>query len=213
MKYLLSSFKFQASSSKLQDGGFTLIETLVAISIFAVMMLSITLFFATLYKEQGRDIARIQNVEIAGRAVDGINGEIRKMRRAENGYSPLSAAEAQRLVFYSDVDNDSLTEKIEYILNGTNLERRLTEPGGALDYSGAPIVSVVASNVVNGVNPIFRYYDESYTGTEPPLANPVNVTRVRIIEISLDINTDTVRLSTPVHIETKVQPRNLKSYD
>lgn len=202
-------------TNKIQNSnkGFTIIEMIIAISVFSVMMLVVTSFFVTLYREQGADIARIQSTKMAGRAIDNINGEIRKMNRAENGAFSLESAQAQTLIFYSDVDNDGLTEKIEYTLNGIDFERELTEPGASLDYSVAPIMTIVAKNVMNGANPIFRYYDKNYTGSEDSLSSPVNVTEVRLIEISLDINTDEKYLSSSIRIETKIQPRNLRSFN
>jgi len=193
--------------------GFTFIEMLFAISVFAIMSLVVVAFFITLYKEQSADVARIQSINVAGSAIEKIHGEIRKMNRAEDGAYSLESAQGQTLIFYSDVDNDGLTEKIEYFLNGADFERKLIEPGAGLDYSGTPTTTIIAGNVVNGAGPIFKYYNENYTGTQNALADPVNVTEVRLIEITLDINTDEKNLSSPIHIETKVQPRNLKSFN
>lgn len=200
----------------LNDKGFTLIEMMVAIIILVVMMLTITRFFVTLYREQGTDVVRLQSVESAGRAIDNLHSEVRKMNRGANGSYYIASAQAQTLIFYSDVDNDGLTEKIEYILNGTNLERKLTEPGALKDYSGAPTTTVVVNNVVNGTDPVFQYYDENYiplaSPAPSPLASPVNVTQIKLIEIDFDISTDINKLPGPIHVETKIQPRNLPSY-
>jgi four helix bundle protein len=203
-----SRFKIRDSSKN----GFTLLEMLVAISIFSIMMLAIIVFFVYIYRQQADDIVRINRTDIAGRAIEEMSSEMRKMNRAENGSFALESAQSQTLIFYSDVDNDSLTERIEYSLNGTDLERKLIEPGGSLDYSGEEVITVVASGIVNGAEAVFKYYGQDYTGSEDPLEEPVNVTEVRLISISLDINTDE-GLSGPLHIETKVQPRNLKDFE
>jgi prepilin-type N-terminal cleavage/methylation domain-containing protein len=199
-------------SSKFQDNGFTLVETLVAISIFTIIMFAITAFFVHIYRQQADDIVRINRIDIAGRAIEKMSGEMRKMNRAENGSFALESAQSQTLIFYSDIDNDGLTERIEYSLNGTDLERKLTEPGESLDYSGEETTTIIASGIVNGAEKVFKYYNQDYTGSEDPLAEPVNVTEVRLIGINLDINADNSLLN-PLQIETKIQPRNLKDFE
>lgn len=205
--------KLPITNYQLQNSGFTLIEMIIAIAIFAIVMLAITTFFTILYKEQGTDIVKIEGTNIAGRALEKMGSEIRKMNRAENGTFAIELADGQNLIFYSDVDNDGQTERIEYLLNGTDLERKLTEPGASLDYSGGETITSAASYVRNGTDPIFAYYDETYTGSEAPLACPANVTQIKVIGISMDINMNENYSSGLTHTETKIHPRNLKSFD
>ena len=210
---------FQNSKFKIQnsgESGFTLIELIIAIAILVIITVAINLFFINLYKEQASDIARIKRIDIAGKTIETMSSEIRKMNRAENGSFPLEVVQEQELVFYSDVDNDGLTERVEYSLNGTILERKLVEPGGDLDYSGAETITVITDGIRNGTDPLFKYYDENYTGddeNEDPLFEPINVTSVQIIEIILDINTDEKYLSSPLRVETKIHPRNLRNFN
>ncbi len=208
MNFLNSKFKIHHSKN-----GFTLIETIIAIAIFAIVMLAITSFFTMIYREQAADIVKLEGTNIAGRALEKIGSEVRKINRAENGAFGIELADEQDFIFYSDVDNDGQTEKIEYFLNGINLERRLTEPGALLDYSGAAAVTSAASYVRNGASPIFAYYNETYTGSEAPLAYPANVTQIKVVGISIDINVNENYFSGLAHTETKIHPRNLKSFD
>lgn len=201
-------------SNTLQENkGFTLIETLMAIFIFTLIIFAAVAMFVVLYKEQAADFARIESTEKASNAIEKMAKEIRKINRGENGNYFFQTVGAQDVVFFSDVDNDGLTEKIEYILNGAEIERRLTEPGAGADYSGGAATAIVADNVRNGANSIFSYYDSSYTGSESALAEPVNATNVSLVGISLDVNTDLNSLLSPIHVETKVHPRNLKSFN
>ncbi len=195
-----------------KKSGFTLIETMVVIGIFVLLVGGVTAFFAYLYRQQGSDVAKIENISAASRVLETMSNEIRKMNRAEDGTFPLEFAQAQTLIFYSDVDGDGLTEKIEYSLDGTNLERKLTEPGGSLDYSGEAVTTIMLEGVRNGADPLFKYYDESYTGTQDPLAEPVNVTEVRLVEINLKVNVNENQ-AVSFTLETKVHPRNLKNFN
>ena len=206
-------FMFHIPYSKFYDKGFTLVELIIAVAILAIMAAAISAFFISLYKEQTSDIARIGRIDAAGKAIEKMSGEIRKMNRAENGIFPLEVAQEQVLVFYSDVDDDGLTERIEYSLDGSALKKKLIEPGDSLDYSGEETTTVIVDGIRNGTEPIFKYYDENYTGSEDPLSEPINVTSVKIIEVILDINADEKYLSSPLRAETKVHPRNLRNFE
>ncbi len=198
----------------LHDNGFTLIEMIITLAILVIMTGVIVTFFIFLYHEQAADIIRIRRINIASHAIKIMSSEIRKMSRAEDGSYTIESASGQTLIFYSDVDNDGLTEKIEYSLSGTNLERKIIEPtGDPYEYTSAETVTVTARDIRNGTDPIFKYYDESYTGSEASLGDPVNVTAIKLIEISLDINSDNNYLTQPFHIETKIHPRNLKEFN
>lgn len=195
------------------NNGFTLVEILLAVFIFLIIMSAAVALFITLYKNQASDSARIESAEKASNSIEKMANEIRKINRGENGNFFFQIVLPQRIVFFSDIDNDSLTEKVEYILNGNEIERRITEPGATLDYSGTEVISVVADNVRNGASAIFTYYGSDYTGSGSALTDPVNATDISLVGISLDINTDTASLSSPIHIETKIHPRNLKIFN
>ena len=209
--------------------GFTLIEMLITMSILVIMIGAVIAFFILLYREQATDIIRIRRISVASQAIKKMSLEIRKINRAENAAFPIEDAQEQTLVFYSDVDNDGMTEKIRYALFGTELKKMITEPTGGDPYVySEPDVSdpnnypvIIASDVVNGANPVFRYYNKNYTGSGDPLplmdpvGSPVrvNVTEIKLVEINLDINPDNDYLTQPFHIETKVHPRSLKEFN
>lgn len=205
--------KININNTLQKKGGFTLIETLMTIFIFSVIMVAAVAMFASLYKDQAADIAKIESTEKASNAVEIMAKEIRKINRGENGNYFFQVVQSQRLVFFSDVDNDSLTEKIEYILDGTELKRQLTEPGADADYSGGATTTIVADNVRNGADAVFDYYNSSYTGSGSSLTEPVNAVEVSLVEINLDISTNLQSLSSPIHVETKIHPRNLKNFN
>ncbi|MEJ0021476.1 MAG: hypothetical protein WDN47_02725 [Candidatus Doudnabacteria bacterium] len=49
-------------------------------------------------------------------------------------------------------------------------------------------MNLVQKDVANGANPIFYYYDGTYSGVvENPLVQPLNVTAVKLVKINLTI--------------------------
>jgi len=195
--------------------GFTLVEALIAMAILVIMMGAVTAFFVFLYREQAADLVRIERINIANQAIKTISFEIRKINRGEDGSYPIESAQNQSLIFFSDIDNDGLTEKITYFLSGTELKRTITEPtGDPYQYVSPGDPVTIVKDVRNGTDPIFKYYDENYTGSQSPLeGDPINVTEIKLIGINLDINSDNRYLTKPLHIETKVHPRNLKNFN
>lgn len=193
-----------------QVSGFTLIETLVAVAVFTILMFAVNALFLSLYKQQNIDMSMIERASRAGRVLENMGKELREMGRGEDGSFSLIVTGPQELSFFSDVNSDDLSEKITYRLNSTDLEKIIVSPGDDSSYSGEGELTVVCEGVQNGVEPIFKYYDDSYSGSEDPMSYPIGVLNVKLIGINLDVNTENSRLSDPLSIETKIQLRNLK---
>jgi len=67
----------------------------------------------------------------------------------------------------------------------------------------------VVHNVVVGTSTIFSYYDENFTGGEPPLTFPVTISEIRMIEVSISAQ-DTGQIS-PASFSIRTTPRNLRA--
>ena len=111
---------------------------------------------------------------------------------------------SQSFTFYSDIDNDSLKEKIRYYLSGAILKKGVIKPNGnPLQYNPAnEITKEIVHDVTNGGMAVFNYYDKYYDGTTAPLSQPVNVLDVRLVKITLMTASQT--------FTTQVSIRNLK---
>lgn len=196
------SSKFQVSRNK----GFTLVEMEVAIAVFGIIAVAVSSFIVYVYKTQDYNLAQLKATNAARRSMEMTSAEIRKMRQAETGAYAIDTADSQTFIFYSDIDNDSQTEKVRYFLDSEQFKKGVTEP----DYTGAETVTVIAENVVNDTDPVFKYYDQDFTGTEAPLSTPANVTEVKLVKIILKIDANESISPPALEIETSVHPRNLK---
>jgi prepilin-type N-terminal cleavage/methylation domain-containing protein len=167
--------------------GFTLIETLTVVAIFGLLSVGMFSAIGYIYRNNAYVFESAAAVENARRGLMLSLEHIREASYGDDGSYPLGTAATSSLIFYSDVDMDGGVERVRiYILSGT-LYRTVTNAGGnPPSYTGqSPATTTIAEYVRNSSStPLFRYNDS--TGTE--LASPVDVTRVRSIDI--EIQTD-----------------------
>jgi len=102
---------------------FTLIETIVTISIFSILMGVVSALILTLYRVHSFEWQQSLAVEEARRGVEIMMKEIREAREGENGAYPIEYAGDTAFIFYSDIDNDGKTERVRYSLGDIINER------------------------------------------------------------------------------------------
>ncbi|MFM2415005.1 MAG: hypothetical protein RI911_698, partial [Candidatus Parcubacteria bacterium] len=169
--------------------GFSLIEVMVTVFVFT--MLSMALY--TLYKslsQSNRVLGEsITAQDEARKVLKPLVGEVRDASTSSTGTYPIESATTTSFVFYSNIDNDTLVERVRYYQSGTILKKGIIKPSGSpLSYDTATeIVTDVIHNLANGTTPIFTYYDRNYTGTQAPLSTPVNISQVRLVKIYVTI--------------------------
>lgn len=194
--------------SKVLKTGFTLIEVVVAIGIFILMMLAIHRVFVVFYMNQKQSIQTIERTNKARYVINVMSNELRQMNRGQGGGFRLVTAEKNKIVFYSDLDNDKETEKIEYYVQNNILYKSVLSAGSFPYYSGTSTVTVVFDGVMNGVDGVFSYYNQDYTGTETALAFPVDNIKVKLVGINLLLDDVNSSLTPVLNFSTKVQLRN-----
>jgi prepilin-type N-terminal cleavage/methylation domain-containing protein len=193
--------------------GFTLIEMVTVIGI--ISLIGVGIGMATVWGSRLWNVTQdhIKSQDQARAAFQNIVGEIREMQIADNGAYDLETADSDTLIFFSNIDTDSNREKVKYELQGGILYRWYAESDSSVPPQ-YPAFSdstrtVIANNIVN-TGPVFQYYDDSYTGTSAPLAEPIQLGDVRLIKLHLLIDYDPGRTPTPLELETNVTLRNLK---
>ena len=192
--------------------GFTLVEMVMVIAINTILMLVITESIVSLYKNHGYTYAQSNEIDAARRSVSDWMRDAREMSPAANGAFPIVTVEAERFGFYSDIDNDSGVEYVEFELVGTNLYRYTYNPiGNPVTYNTAtPDESVLLSEYVQNISQgqiTFQYYD----GMGALLASPAAmISDIRYIEMRVIVNIDPLRSPEEFMLKGSVAPRNLK---
>jgi prepilin-type N-terminal cleavage/methylation domain-containing protein len=185
--------------------GFSLIEIIIVIGIMSVLTTIIYEFVVQgndLFN-QSRDQALAQDT--LRKVTRSIAKELRAAQNADTGAYLLASADEKSIIFYSNIDNDPSKERLRYFISGDRLQRGIVNLP-----STAETVETIVENIVD-LGPVFTYYDENYTGTEPALAQPVNLASVRLVHMKFNVDIDPNQPPEPISIETSIMIRNLKT--
>lgn len=206
--------------------GFTLVETLVALTIFSIGMAATVMVFAKTMKSKAYALEMGKSSFVVSRSVGDLIGYLRRTRQSDAGAYPIVSANANDLVVYSDYDKDNRTERLHIYLSNGIVYLGIGKPSATfpktyplLDATHDTDTKVVlARQIVNTPSdPMFSYYNKDY-----PLDtanNPVNVSggadvsQIRLIKIFLKINIDPNRAPDNIQQESFVELRNLNDYD
>ena len=198
---------------KKRNPGFTLIELLVAMGIFVLIAMAASWLIMRGFRYNGIIWEQLQSQNDGRRVVQTLVDDLRKAEESSVGGYPIATAEDYNLVFYANIDDDSMRERLHFWLDDTTVKRGVLKPSGnPLSYTGVEDVVEIAHYVVNieEESPLFLYYDESYAGSEDALIQPLDIPDIRIIRVQLELEKDPTETPVPLHIESMVQVRNLK---
>lgn len=196
--------------------GLTLIEMIVAISIFSIGIAGFSMLFLRVWKVNSFTLESGQIVLASSRSLNLMIKEIRKARQADNGNFTIKRAEDFDLTVYVDEDKDDVTEQVHYFLDSGagELKKGVSNPSGspAVYPEGDQVVTTLLTHVVNtDVQPVFSYFDVNYFGRqeEEPLSLPIVLPEVRLVKIHLWVNIKPQSAPDYLNLESFVELRNL----
>ncbi len=123
LKFLIKNTFFKRD----KKNGFTLVETLVAIAIFALIIGVISQAFISLFRSHNYSYEQSQAVSEARKGVDTMVREIREAREGEDGSYPIEKAGDNEFIFYSDINGDGKTERVRYFLGSAQSGSQIKE--------------------------------------------------------------------------------------
>lgn len=195
--------------------GSTLLELIVTLGIFALVIGAVAAIFMTSF--QSKDIAFEQlNVQSQARkTIQDFTNEFRSATQSSIGAYPIEYADGQQIIFYANIDTDSLRERVRYFVQGSNLQKGVIKPtGNPLVYDTTnEVVTTVVQSLTNTSTPIFTYYGQDYDGVTntSPLPSPVDVSAIRVVKMALTIDKSPIFSPAPLLVEGMSEARNLKS--
>jgi len=180
--------------------GLTLIEILLATFIFVLVFLLIIFLTFNIDNVNTYFIFNLGKQKELMTTAKIISKELRSMAQSNLGNYPLEDINNDQIIFYSDLDNDQLVEKIKYFTENNNLKKSIIKPqGNPLNYSSQnEVVYTLITDLTN--NHLFDYYDQNNQLTN-------NIEKVKLIKVNLEAREKNQRI---VKYSFIVAPRNLR---
>ena len=205
--------KLQITNRKSQQG-YTFIELVVTIFGFTLIIWGLVGLFSHIFSVSSQQGGLLSDSDQARKLAFQITSELRDGQSAQTGAYVLDTAGAQEIIFYSpNTDSDSGVERVRYYVQGGKLWKGVTQYNGSSYDTSTESTTVVQNNLANGASPVFYYYDGSYVGssTQTSLAQPVSVTRVKFVNVTLQIyNKAGVNKTNTYTVTSSAAIRNLK---
>ncbi len=206
--------------NKLQNRiGITLIETLMAVAIFSIGIGGFSLLFIKTWQSNAYTIELGQSSMAVSQGMNMMVDYIRRVRQGDDGAYPIQLASNNELTIFCDYNKDTITERLHFYKNGTDVMMGITSPSATMPKTypvGDQSVITIASRIVNNSStPIFYYYNKDYPQDtiNNPLAGSVNIPVVRLVKIYLEINLNPAHAPDNVKMQNFVEMRNLNDYD
>ncbi len=199
-------------SGKKYSSGFSLVEVILVISILAIVGAGIGRFQRDVFSLNDIISSGLVSQQEVRQAFKSMSSQIRSMSFSSIGAYPIGEATSTSFMFYDDVDNDGLKERLRYFLSGNVLKKGILKPSGnPLGYNPSDeVVTDLVHYVANASTPIFEYYDDNYDGTTPSLTMPAGLLAVRLVKITIITDKSPTKGPGPLFMTTQVSMRNLK---
>lgn len=195
--------------------GFTIIEVTIVVFGFSLIAVGLIALVSQLLTASFKQTGESATIDQARSAVASAMNELRNATTGTNGAFALDTTQSQQVIFYSNVGFGPTAPKIRYFAESGKLYKGVIYPVNNVYNSSAEVTTLVLNNLVATSSPIFYYYDGTYDGTpatDHPLTQPVNVTQVKFVKISLPIYNKAGVLSNNIYTVTAgAALRNLKT--
>ncbi len=199
--------------------GMTLVETLIAITLFIFAIQATVVVFTRTIKTKAYALEMGRSSLILSRSMGDLTQYIRRARQSDGGAYPIVSADDNELIIYSDYDKDGTTERLHIYLADKKIYLGVRNPSGSFPITyatGDGETFQLADHIINSLtDPMFSYYNGDYPQdiTNNPVSTPADVSEIRLVKMFLKINIDENRAPDNIQQETFIEIRNLNDYD
>lgn len=189
--------------------GFTLLETVVTITLMSLVLLAISSAIVFFYRTNASVLEQSGAITSARRGIEKAMKDLREATIAEDGSFPIVSAGPNSITFYADVDQDNSVERIRYDLANEVLSRyTLQATGNPAEYSGQETVEIISENVRNAIfaTDVFKYFD--IDGNE--LSSSPSPLDIKFITGTITVNINPDRAPEEFTLTSSATLRNLR---
>lgn len=193
-----------------ENSGLTLMEIVILVGILGMITLATLVFQQDFFKVNRLVQGSLGRETEVRRLLKFFAEELRSAVPSSAGGYLIEQATDSSFVFFANIDSDDLKERIHYFLSGNTLKKGVLKPSGLpLTYNPA---NEVLQNLIGDVNPatIFSYYDSTYDGTGSSLVQPVEVAKIRLVKVTITVDSNGPKPPEPVSVSTQATIRGLR---
>src|SRR3989338_7939564 len=115
------NLKLKTRRARHRARGMTFIEALIWVALFTLVILALVASILYFYRTNRYAIEQSNAVTFSQKGIGKMVRVIREAAYSSEGAYPIVSIAANDFIFYADIDNDPLIEKIHYYLSGTDL--------------------------------------------------------------------------------------------
>jgi hypothetical protein len=187
----------------MKNKAFTLIELTFFILVISFIIFALILFILNISNFNIYLIFGLGKVNDIQLFLSEIKKELKSMEPSNIGNYPIEEISSTTIIFYSDIDNDGLIERIRYFLDQDKLNKGIVSPSGnplRYDLTQEKIKTVVKDIYLP--YQIFTFYDENLNET-------YDIAKIRSIKVNVKAKIDLKGQTYEDYIV--ISPRNLKT--
>ncbi len=193
--------------------GVTLVEILISLSIIGFFVVTASTFEKDIFALNTNLQSNLNAQLDARHLVKIMIAELRKASASAEGSYAIDSASTTTMTFFSDVDSNGISDKVRYFLSSNSIKKGVIMPTGSpLVYNPAnEVITTLINNAISSSTlPIFQYFPSTYAGTSSPLTYPIDISSIRLVKITVIIDSDPNRSPIPIIVTSSVSIRNLK---
>ena len=197
-----------------KNAGFSLVEVIFAVAIGASILWIISSLSGNLGILQNFLNQKLQSRQDVDQAFQIMTTEIRSAGQSGLGAYPIVSAGTSSFAFYSDINGDGAIERVRYFLGTSTVWKGVIEPTGSpLTYmsSSEQLSTAIANAIINTSTVLFTYYDSNYTGGQPALTYPIDISAIRTVKFSIYVDVNPSSTPKPIFFSGAALIRNLRS--